>query len=78
VDIFANWTDRFKNTSSPDTPSLFRHRRILHYLRQCPFGGLQHGDVDESVRSLSYSLDTTMHENLANRKDGNPIDGSKL
>jgi hypothetical protein len=33
---------------------------------------------DGSVRTISYSIDTWVHKNLANRKDGNPIDGSKL
>jgi prepilin-type N-terminal cleavage/methylation domain-containing protein/prepilin-type processing-associated H-X9-DG protein len=33
---------------------------------------------DGSVRTLSYSIDTSVHKNLANRMDGNPIDGSKL
>jgi prepilin-type N-terminal cleavage/methylation domain-containing protein/prepilin-type processing-associated H-X9-DG protein len=33
---------------------------------------------DGSVRSFSYSINTTVHQNLANRKDGNPIDGSQL
>jgi prepilin-type processing-associated H-X9-DG protein len=33
---------------------------------------------DGSVRTISYSIDTYVHKNLANRKDGNPIDGSKL
>jgi prepilin-type N-terminal cleavage/methylation domain-containing protein/prepilin-type processing-associated H-X9-DG protein len=33
---------------------------------------------DGSVRNISYSINLTVHSNLGNRKDGQPIDGSKL
>jgi prepilin-type N-terminal cleavage/methylation domain-containing protein/prepilin-type processing-associated H-X9-DG protein len=33
---------------------------------------------DGSVRAISYSIDSTTHSNLANRKDGQAIDSSRL
>jgi prepilin-type processing-associated H-X9-DG protein len=33
---------------------------------------------DGSVRTISYSINTTVHGYLANRMDLQPIDGSKL
>jgi prepilin-type N-terminal cleavage/methylation domain-containing protein len=33
---------------------------------------------DGSVRSITYTIDTTVYERLCDRKDGLPIDGSKL
>ena len=33
---------------------------------------------DGSVRTISYSIDLMTHIHLANRKDGNRIDGRKL
>ena len=47
------------------------------------FGGPHPGGwialfCDGSVRFLSYDIDPTMHQNLGNRKDGNPIDESRF
>ena len=33
---------------------------------------------DGSVRSVSYTIDPEIHRRLGNRKDGLPIDASKL
>jgi hypothetical protein len=33
---------------------------------------------DGSVRGISYAIDTTVHERLGNREDGQPIDGKDL
>jgi prepilin-type processing-associated H-X9-DG protein len=40
--------------------------------------GLNIGLCDGSVRGISYSIDLVTYARLANRKDGQPIDGSKL
>ncbi len=40
--------------------------------------GCQFVFCDGSVHSISYSIDPTTHEHLANRKDGEPIDASKF
>ncbi len=41
-------------------------------------GGCQFVFCDGSVRSISWSIDPQIHEYLANRKDGEPIDASKF
>jgi len=33
---------------------------------------------DGSVRPISFSIDLTVHQRLANRRDGQPVDASKL
>ncbi len=33
---------------------------------------------DGSVRSISYAVDLTIYRRLGNRKDGEPIDASRL
>jgi len=41
-------------------------------------GAFSMGFCDGSVHSISYSIDPFIHRDLGNRKDGNPIDASKL
>ncbi len=41
-------------------------------------GGWNVALCDGSVRTVSYTIDLTVHRNLGNRKDGTPIDGSEF
>jgi prepilin-type N-terminal cleavage/methylation domain-containing protein/prepilin-type processing-associated H-X9-DG protein len=41
-------------------------------------GGFNVAMADGSVRQISYGVNTTVHANLANRKDGNAIDVTEL
>ncbi len=41
-------------------------------------GGFQAVFCDGSVRNISYSVDPVIHERLANRQDGQPIDASQF
>jgi len=53
------------------------------YTQHCHFGSA-HGSVwqavfcDGSVHGMSYSIDAQVHRDLGNRRDGHPIDASKL
>jgi hypothetical protein len=40
--------------------------------------GFQMALADGSVRSISYSIEETIHRRLADRRDGQPIDASKF
>ncbi len=57
-----------------DSPGLDRHHRF----GSAHASGFNVTLCDGSVRSLSYSIDPEVFRRLGNRKDGKPIDGSKL
>jgi len=58
----------------PDTPGLDN----VYIFGSAHMSGWNVAFCDRSVRMLSYSIDPMVHEQLANRKDGTPIDQSKI
>jgi prepilin-type N-terminal cleavage/methylation domain-containing protein/prepilin-type processing-associated H-X9-DG protein len=73
VDDITRWTaiGRFPLQDQPGG-GYFQHFGSAHA------GGFNAALCDGSVRSVSYSIDAETFRCLGNRKDGNPIDGSKF
>jgi prepilin-type N-terminal cleavage/methylation domain-containing protein/prepilin-type processing-associated H-X9-DG protein len=70
------WDDQNKTYTTPlqDTPGV---TDIIDF-GSPHAGNLNMSFCDGSVRSVSYSIDDVVHSHLLNRKDGVPVDASKL
>jgi len=64
-------------TATPTRDTL-GYIRITHGFGSCHAGGFTMAFCDGSVRKISYGISETVHNNLANRKDGNAIDPNDL
>jgi prepilin-type processing-associated H-X9-DG protein len=61
-------------TPRRDTPGYGGYKQF----GSCHAGGFNMVFCDGSVRQISYGVDNTVNDNLANRRDGNMIDPSSL
>jgi prepilin-type N-terminal cleavage/methylation domain-containing protein/prepilin-type processing-associated H-X9-DG protein len=72
----ARWTNNSSNWyPAQDQPSVGTYDDAFGSAHAAGFNMVF---CDGSVRNIGYSINTTVHANLGNRKDGQPIDGSKL